>query len=78
MRRQKAIRKITALKSGWSRWQMPIMRGYRMACCDCNLVHEVEFEVAKINRKRSNGYIELSILNPEKHRVRLRMKREEP
>ena len=30
---------------GWSEWQQPIMKGYRMQCCDCGLVHEVEFEV---------------------------------
>lgn len=29
---------------GWSEWIDPIMtQPYRMACCDCNLVHEIEF-----------------------------------
>lgn len=30
---------------GWSRWVLPVMEGYRMACCDCGLVHEVDFRV---------------------------------
>lgn len=24
-------------------WVRPIKRGYKMACCDCGLVHRVEF-----------------------------------
>jgi Zn-finger protein len=27
-------------------WIQP-MKGYRMACCDCGLVHRVEFRVVK-------------------------------
>lgn len=31
---------------GWSDWIKPVPTApYRMACCDCNLVHEVEFRV---------------------------------
>lgn len=26
-------------------WIQPIVRGYRMACCDCGLVHTVKFRV---------------------------------
>jgi hypothetical protein len=33
---------------GWSRWVQPVMNGYRMACCDCNLVHTLEFKVVKV------------------------------
>lgn len=25
------------------RWVRPIKRGYKMACCDCGLVHRMEF-----------------------------------
>jgi hypothetical protein len=34
-------------EDGWCEWQMPIMEGYQMQCCDCGLVHEVEFNVAE-------------------------------
>jgi len=27
-------------------WVQPIRTGYRMACCDCGLVHEMDFRVA--------------------------------
>jgi len=26
-------------------WQMPIMKKYKMACCDCGLVHNMDFKV---------------------------------
>jgi len=26
---------------------MPIRRGYKMACCDCGLVHKLDFRVRK-------------------------------
>ena len=30
---------------GWSRWVQPIRRGYKLACCDCGLVHTTDFRV---------------------------------
>jgi hypothetical protein len=32
---------------GWTVWIQPLMKGYRMACCDCGLVHELVFRVVK-------------------------------
>lgn len=29
---------------GWSDWIHPLP-GYRMACCDCGLVHDMEFRI---------------------------------
>ena len=26
-------------------WVYPVMNGYRMMCCDCGLVHEIDFEI---------------------------------
>lgn len=28
-------------------WIRPVKRGYKMACCDCGLVHRVDFEHVK-------------------------------
>lgn len=28
-------------------WIRPVMKGYRMACCDCGLVHVLDFKVIK-------------------------------
>lgn len=30
---------------GWTDWIQPLMSGYRMACCDCGLVHTLDFRV---------------------------------
>lgn len=28
-------------------WVQPVMSGYKVACCDCGLVHGVDFRVRK-------------------------------
>lgn len=37
---------------GFSRWVQPQMKKYLMQCCDCGLVHEMQFRIAS-NTKRS-------------------------
>ena len=34
-------------------WQQPVMRGYLMECCDCGLVHRVDFMVRIDGRGRA-------------------------
>lgn len=34
---------------GFSRWIQPNMRQYLMQCCDCGLVHEIQFRIAAGN-----------------------------
>lgn len=42
---------MTALKqefsdeTGWSRWIQPVEQGYKMCCCDCGLVHIIDFRI---------------------------------
>lgn len=31
-------------------WVTPRMRGYRMSCCDCGLVHKLNFRVIRWGR----------------------------
>lgn len=31
-------------RGGWSEWVEPVMNGYLMQCCDCGLVHEMQFK----------------------------------
>ena len=31
-------------------WLAPIMRGYRIKCCDCHLVHAIDFKVTHRGR----------------------------
>jgi hypothetical protein len=33
-------------QGGWTDWIRPVPAGYRACCCDCGLVHEIEFRVA--------------------------------
>jgi hypothetical protein len=28
-------------------WVTPVLNGYRIACCDCGLVHVLQFKVVK-------------------------------
>lgn len=30
---------------GWTDWLQPVRRGYKLACCDCGLVHTMDFRV---------------------------------
>ena len=38
---------MRAGRGGWSDWQQPVMSGYLMQCCDCGLVHEMQFRVVE-------------------------------
>jgi hypothetical protein len=31
-------------------WIRPVMKGYRIMCCDCGLVHELDFRVIRWGR----------------------------
>ena len=39
----KRFKAIVAKRGGWSDWQHPDMKGYLLKCCDCGLVHEMQF-----------------------------------
>lgn len=43
--------KVKAGADGWSEWQMPVMDKYHMACCDCDLVHTLQFRVMRVTKK---------------------------
>lgn len=37
--------KVTTNDDGWSDWIQPVSTGYKMACCDCGLVHTMDFRI---------------------------------
>lgn len=54
---------------GWCKWIAPQMRGYRLGCCDCGLVHDVNFEVVKVMKTSPDGSWTHKVLDPQKYRV---------
>ena len=51
------------------------MQGYRMACCDCGLVHDMDFVAIKITKRFHDGTYEFEELPIDQFQVRLRAKR---
>ena len=43
----------------FSDWIQPVMDNYKMACCDCGLVHDMEFKVVEVVKDLGNGYKEI-------------------
>lgn len=39
-------RHVVEKDGDWSEWVRPLP-GYRFACCDCGLVHEMQFDIGK-------------------------------
>lgn len=69
------MKKINAGEGGWSDWQQPRMPGYRMGCCDCGLVHDMEFKVLRVTKQNTDGSWEAEELDPAEFRVSFRAKR---
>ena len=44
------------VEDGWCNWVCPKPRGYLMQCCDCELIHEVDFRVVKYESEDSEVY----------------------
>lgn len=34
-----------AIDGEWTDWIRPVETGYKLACCDCSLVHNMDFRV---------------------------------
>ena len=45
-----------ALEDGWCDWVCPKPKGYLMQCCDCELIHEVDFRVVRYESEDSEVY----------------------
>lgn len=41
-------------------WIKPVMKGYRMQCCDCGLIHELDFNVVHVLERYENGEKEVA------------------
>jgi hypothetical protein len=63
------------LEDGWSRWVHPVMDDYRLACCDCGLVHTMDFQVVLVTKKHKDGSWSYKPLSKSKYRVMFRARR---
>lgn len=69
------FRKEHEVEDGWSRWVQPVMTGYRMACCDCGLVHDMEFRALRKGKDQPNGAWLATKLRRDRYRVEFRARR---
>lgn len=69
------IRKFDLDDEGWTGWQAPIMQGYKMACCDCGLVHDINFQVVTAGRIKRDGSWIATPMRGKKWRVQMRVRR---
>lgn len=69
------FKKLIQGEEGWCEDQFPIMRGYKMACCDCGLVHDMEFDVFEIKKFNKDESFQGRIRKGKKWRVIIRAKR---
>lgn len=58
--------KIKENEDGWSKWIQPKMSGYGLGCCDCGLVHKLEFRITK------SGKVQFRARRDEKDTLMLR------
>jgi hypothetical protein len=66
-------KETVATKCAWSRWINPIMDNYLLKCCDCGLVHKMQFRVifeSKYDKKKW-----ATILKDEAFKVEFRARR---
>lgn len=67
--------KIEEGEDGWSDWIQPVMTGYKMGCCDCGLVHNMEFVAVRASAKNPDGTFEYEELDTTEFRVTFRAQR---
>lgn len=68
------IKSVKVKRDGWSWWQHPKMIGYKMQCCDCGLIHEVQFRVVKVIKRKRWGWKTFEAAGGD-YEVDMRMKR---
>jgi hypothetical protein len=49
-------------------WVQPVRRGYKMRCCDCDLVHRMDFRIV-------NGRVQFRVFRDQRATAACRRKR---
>ena len=55
----------------------PKMEGYKMRCCDCNLVHKIDFAIVKIKKEYPDGSMDVETVEDKFYKVVFRVHRDE-
>jgi hypothetical protein len=53
----------------------PVMDDYRLTCCDCGLVHEMDFRALEVTEKFADDTWTYEALDPAKYRLMFRARR---
>ena len=53
----------------------PVMEGYRLRCCDCGLVHNMDFEAVKVTKHHPDGTWDGNTLDTDKYKVMIKATR---
>ena len=72
------FRREFADETGWSRVINPKMGAdglYRLGCCDCGLVHDVEFVVVRVVERRPDGSYDFEDVEDQDYKVHFRVRR---
>lgn len=67
-------------KDGWCKW-VSVSNGYLMKCCDCGLVHEMDFRIFVETNRRKDGSFQVNLLpddSQEFFRTQMRARRVSP
>lgn len=54
----------------------PVMDGYKFACCDCGLVHRIDFQAVRVTKTNSDGSWKGKALDKAKYRVAMQVYRD--
>ncbi len=66
-------REIVPTKNAWSRWINPVMDNYLLKCCNCGLVHKMQFRVVFISKYDKKKW--RSILTDKNFQIEFRARR---
>ena len=70
-----ALKDVTFKQVHSSAWETPIMGGYLLQCCDCGLVHKMDFRVIKRHGSKKRR---LATVQGSMYKVQYRAYRVEP
>jgi len=70
MRKEKPV-----TEDGYSRWITPKMERYRLGCCDCGLVNDMDFIAIRITERHPDGSFDFEELDRDEYRIAMRARR---